>query len=272
METNQKITIEEAAAGFDRGVEVLDGLRANQLAEGLRLESAKSSLYAREQNRLTRKYGTDHPRTLEMAAHIQANASNKMATLLEYNNAATTRPNPGKGWAVDGFVRSADGSALTSVTVALYDAKDNWYAKLGYACTNQDGYFVLQADTLPEKWPEKLPEKFSEKLPGKLAGSVYAKASRGNKLLPSNVNQLELSAASSYRIEIIVAADGANDHCVAPDGKVAATQTPPEPVVPGKAASAGKPVSASPAKVDSGKTVSAAKPLANEVKKKPPKA
>lgn len=272
METNQKITIEEAAAGFDRGVEALDGIRANQLAEGLRLESAKSSLYAREQTRLARKYGADHPRTLEMAAHSRENASHKMATLLEYNNAATPRPDPGKGWAIDGFVRSADGSALGGITVALYDAKDKWYARLGYACTNQDGYFVLQADTLAAKLSEIVSEKVPEKIPENLTGPVYAWASRGNRLLPSNVNQLELRAAANYRIEIIVAADGAYEPCVAPDGKTSAAQTPPEPVVPGKAASAGKSASATPAKADSGKSASTARALAGEVKKKPPKA
>lgn len=80
MRINEKIVIteEQLAAGFDRGVSALDEVRAQQLAEGLRLESAKGALHGREHERLRRKYGEKHPRTLEAASRAAASAEYKL--------------------------------------------------------------------------------------------------------------------------------------------------------------------------------------------------
>lgn len=218
MDAKQKITVEQAAAGFDQGVAVLDQLRAIQIAESLRLESAKGSVYARENTRLLRKYGKDHPRTTEIASRIKANEEYKTAIVLEYTNASTVRPDPGAGWAVDGFVRTAKGAALKGVTIAAYDDQGKWYRELGYACTDQAGYFSLVKDKLPEELPRP----------------VFMRASQGKQLLPSSIPQLSPKPGTTDRVEIIIGEQvGETVDCVPPDGNKPSVITPPEPQAPG---------------------------------------
>ena len=121
MKEKMGITIEQLAAGFGRGVAALDEVRAMQIAEALRLESAKGSNDAREHQRLRRKYGEDHPRTMAAASRISANEKYRIELAIEYGHASTPRPDPGEGWAVDGFVRTSDGDPVARVTVAAYD-------------------------------------------------------------------------------------------------------------------------------------------------------
>jgi hypothetical protein len=221
METKQKITVEQAAAGFDRGVEVLDEIRAMQIANGLRLQSAKGSVYAREHTRLLRKFGKDHPRTTEMASRIKANAEYKTAITREYKNASTMRPDPGSGWVVDGFVCSADGTALKGLTVAAYDRENEWYREFGYTCTNQAGYFSLVVKKLPENSLRR----------------VVMRVSKGKIILPSTMLQLSPKAGSNDRVEIVVGEkDDAPGVCTPPDGKTTPVHTPPEQVALDKGA------------------------------------
>ena len=143
MKDKMGITMEQLAGGFDRGVTLLDGMRAGQMAEGLRLESAKGAVYAREHDRLRRKYGDTHPRTLEAASRAAASAEYQSRLLVDYGHASTPQPDAGAGWAVDGFVRLPDGSPVPGVTVAACDKQDRWQKEFGYACADKRGYFQL---------------------------------------------------------------------------------------------------------------------------------
>jgi len=230
MKAKQKITPEQAAAGFDRGVTALDEIRAMQIAEGLRLESAKAHVSVREYDHLERKYGKEHPRTMAMKAKIELGRSHIQAIVMEYATASTPRPDAGQGWAVDGFVRTADGEPVPGVTVAAYDRKGVWHQELGYACTDEKGYFSMVAEKLPDKELR-----------------VYMHASYGEKMLKSNENRLAPAAGSTDRIEIIIEKDGKGD-CMPPSddksgeypwtqssgGKPQPKDTPPNTVVPAK--------------------------------------
>ena len=195
-----------------RALELLDGSQALQFAEGLRLGSALSNVSAREYDRIKRKYGKDHPRTLEMAVRVAANMEAKKGLFMRYTEASTPYANPGEGWAVDGFVRTANGDPVEGVTVAAYDRQERWYQKLGYACTDGKGYFQIIAEKVPD---EEL--------------SVYMRASKGNKLLESNEVQLAPEPKSSDRVEIIIGDIAGKGDCMPPTGGKGEPRPPEKP-------------------------------------------
>lgn len=222
--------MEQAAAQFDRGVAALDQVRAMQMAEGVRLESAKGAIYAREHARLQRKYGADHPRTKEAASRASASKEYRAELAVEYRHAATPHPDPGSGWGVDGFVRTSDGTPVAGVTVGACDRQGRWHQDLGYACTNEQGYFQLHAATLPEKEMR-----------------VYMRAFDRGQALDSNENRLVPSAGRGERIEIILARSGTGD-CTPPEGRLPSPPAPPaapqpEAPTPATEATTGRPAS-----------------------------
>lgn len=212
---NDKINGFEFDEKFNtRTLELLDESQALQLAEGLRLGSALSNLHAREYNRFERKYGKDHPRTLEMADRLKTTGSANKVLFSHYMDASTPYVDPGGGWAVDGFVRTADGNPVLDITVAAYDRQDRRYTALGYACTNEKGYFSI----------------ILEKLPGKVPSPVYMRASKGRKLLDANEVQLSPEPRSSDRIVIIIDDTGSGGECMSPadaQGKPMPPEQPP---------------------------------------------
>jgi hypothetical protein len=217
-----------------RSFELVDASQALQFAEGLRLGSSLSSVNAREYARIERKYGKDHPRTKEMALRVEANEVAKKVLFTRYVAASTPQTDPGEGWAVDGFVRTADGEPVPGVTVAAYDRHERWYRELGYGCTNERGYFSMVAKKLSDK---------------ELV--VYVRASKGKKLLPSNEVRLAPAPKSTDRVEIIIGDTGGKGDCIPPVGNKRKPMPPSEPVR-GKDQSASpfkeKPAPADPAK------------------------
>lgn len=183
-----------------RALGLVDELQALQIAEGLRLESAISSVNAREYARIERKYGKDHPRTLEMAVRVAANKEVKSGLFRRYTEASTPYVDPGEGWAVDGFVRSANGAPVEGVTVAAYDQKEQWYEEFGYGCTDKTGHFSIMVDKLPEKPPSP----------------VFMRASKDKKLLASNEVQLTPEPKSTDRVEIIIGDTAVENDCGRP--------------------------------------------------------
>lgn len=196
-----------------RALEALDELHAMQFAEGLRLNSAMSNVLVREQARIMRKYGETHPRSQEIAARIEANAEAKTAMFSRYTEAVTPVQKAGTGWAVDGFVRTANGEPVSGVTVAAYDRQGHWYQEFGYGCTNEKGYFSMVVEKLPDK---KL--------------RVYMRASKGKRLLPSNEVRLAPEPKSADRVEIIIGDIGGKDDCTSPAGGKDEASPPEQPV------------------------------------------
>ncbi len=185
-----------------RALEMLDASQALEFAEGLRLGSSLSSVHAREYARLERKYGTEHPRTQEMALRLQANEIAKKTLFTRYVAASTPQPDPGAGWAVDGFVRTAAGDPVAGITVACYDLQDHWHRDFGYGCTNERGYFSTIVAKLPNK-----------------EITVYLRPSKGKKLVPANEVQLTPKAKSADRVEIILTDEGGQGDCTPPSGR-----------------------------------------------------
>lgn len=218
MKVKESIKVENIAGGFDRGVEALDEIRTHQLGESMQLESAKDRVYTREHARLEFKYGKDHPRTVEMKKKAELNRDHIHGIVMAYDAASAPRSEAGKGWAVDGFVRTPDGEPVEGANVAAYDRLGRWHRELGHGCTDDKGYFSIVADKLADNPPRP----------------VFMRVSKGKALLPSNIPQLAPAAGSTDRIEIVIEKDGgkktrSKDDCPPPEGKAPKPDTPPEP-------------------------------------------
>ena len=137
-----------------------------------------------------------------MALRIAANDVAKRALFARYVSASTPQVDPGEGWAVDGFVRTADGTPVAGVTVAAYDRQNHWYKELRYGCTDEAGYFSILVETLPDK-----------------ELTVFMRASKGRQLLPADPVQLSPTRGSADRVEIIISDDTAQSDCVPPSGR-----------------------------------------------------
>jgi hypothetical protein len=217
MKTDKGIKLEQLSAGFERGIGALDELRVIQLGDGLRLQGALNQVEALEYERLERKYGKDHPRTLNAAAKIELGKEHMQAIAIVHAAASAPRPDPGNGWAVDGFVRNANGDPVGGVMVAAYDRRKRWYEELGYDCTDALGYFSIVVEKLSEKPPRP----------------VFMCASKGKKLLESNEVRLAPAPKSSDRVEIILGDKGGKGDCSPPDGGPGVPKPPDQPR-PGK--------------------------------------
>lgn len=214
MKININAETEQFTAGFERGIEALDELRIMQLSDEFKLQYAQNHLHNREYERLKRKYGKDNPRTLKAAAKSELGKEYMQAISIVHASASVSYPDPGGGWAVDGYVRDAKGYPVGGVTVAAYDGRERWCEEFGYGCSDEEGYFSIVVEELPEKLPD----------------SVFMRASKGKKLLVSNGVRLEPEPGSSDRVEIIIGDAGSKDDCIPPAGGKEKPRPPDEPV------------------------------------------
>jgi hypothetical protein len=81
-----------------------------------------------------------------------------------------------------------DGHGLGGLTVAAYDKGGNRQKNLGQATTDDQGYFAIKLEKLPSDSPK----------------SVFMRASKGSRVVPSNDVVLTPKAGESKHIEIIV--------------------------------------------------------------------
>jgi hypothetical protein len=136
-EVSQEVSKSIAAADQQRAVE-LDRLRI--------ISEAKASSMERESARLGAKLGLDHPRVKALTSAIETNRGFVRDLVIEVERARTDVPavDP-KSWFLHGYVRDQNLKGVAGLTVAVYDEKAAWIERLGFACTNEKGYFRLTA-------------------------------------------------------------------------------------------------------------------------------
>lgn len=176
----KKITFTEIAKGLNQGLESADPARLAGLQTLQRVRAVKDTSLAREQGRLAKKYGGQHPRVQAIAAKREANRALQRDLEVAVQRAQTpaVTPDP-NAWTLHGYVRDAAFHGIHHVEVALYDDKKRWIEELGYACTDANGYFRLtttagaapQAEEAPGV--EDVQEKLSRAAAGKPAGRFY---------------------------------------------------------------------------------------------------
>ncbi len=221
-ESPKKITFTEIAKGLNQGLESADPARLAGLQTLRRVRAIKDVCLEREQARLAKKYGANHPRLREIAARRKANAVLEREVELQISRAQTPAvaadPN---AWTLHGYVRDAGLIGQQDLTVALYDQNGRWIEELGQACTDTHGYFRLTvAGAEPKAEGESVEvatEKLSRTAGGRTGLVAYIHVTNGAAATPY-VDPESITpklGAVLYR-EIILAEEGGE--CAPPEG------------------------------------------------------
>lgn len=130
----------------DNSIDGLDQLRAQALYHLQILQDGRNSSLMREQSRLKKKYGSNHPRVQKLSNRIQYNQGAAQEIKIEVAKVKIIVPNiDPQTWMVHGRVMEAEGgNPIPGVTVSLYTAKGTWVKELGYSCTDEQGYYSIR--------------------------------------------------------------------------------------------------------------------------------
>lgn len=226
-----------------RALELIDESQAIQFAEAMRLNRAASVVFDRERKRLEKKYGKNDDRAQEMKARADAAVEVKTELFTRYTDAIRPQTIAGKGWAVDGFVRTSRGAGLSGLEVAGYDRSGELVKGYGPVKTDDRGYFSIKVEQLEKGTSDP----------------IFFRASKGSRILTSNEIGLVPTPGETERVEILVGRENPNDPIEPKDDKthVDPGKTPgkgdetPGRVDPGKTPGKGEDT---PGRVDPGKT------------------
>lgn len=140
----KRISFNDIANGLNRGLESADPLRLAGLERLARVRAIKETSFRREQERLTAKFGADHPRVVALQLKQDANRDLLRDVKIGILKAQTPLVRGEKDvWTLHGHVRKTDRSGVGALTVALYDRNGEWRQEFGYSCTDQNGYFKM---------------------------------------------------------------------------------------------------------------------------------
>ncbi len=140
----KRVAKTEVKRVFEQGVRDNDLLRQQGLQRLMALRSSKAKLQAREENRLQTKYDARHPRTVQAAARLDANADTIGALRMENRRATAPREKPdARTWAVQGHVYDRRGCPLAGIEVALYAGNGQRVDALPAVTTDNKGYYKL---------------------------------------------------------------------------------------------------------------------------------
>lgn len=143
MAANKMISLNDVNRTIDFTFAASDQQRGAALGALQRVLCAELVPLAREQVRLTEKFGADDPRVVMIAEQIEINQAFMLEVAQETDRAqnvvALVDVNT---WVLQGFVRDDAGKGLPNLTVALYDSikpDAHWVKGLGYVCTDANG-------------------------------------------------------------------------------------------------------------------------------------
>lgn len=158
---DQRISIEEIVARLDTVFTNLDKQRAQGLERLQLIQSVQNTALEREQQRLITKYGADHPRVQKITARLTYNQGLRKDLAREIDRSKITVPQfDPNTWQGHGLVLDKNGVGIKGLTVSFADSKGTWIQALGYACTNEQGYFSItypaqtgQTPSIPDSQP-----------------------------------------------------------------------------------------------------------------------
>ncbi len=151
------ITTEEAIKKVDGAFDSLEELRSTHLGKTQSLQVVNNTALEKEQTRLTKKYGTAHPRVQAVNKRIAYNREQKKALDFEVEQSkvkvVTNQPDT---WQVHGLVIDKNNKGVKDMTISLYLENGKWARELGHTCTNDQGYFSINPSAeLSKKYVEK---------------------------------------------------------------------------------------------------------------------
>jgi hypothetical protein len=213
MEATQarQVPVSQISETLEKTIADLDHARAADLAEMSDVRTAKFNGLARDRVRLAAKLGATHPRVLALDNSLALHAATSLGFASEIAMSSVAPPRVDQAsWALHGNVLDGSRKPIQGVTVALYQ-KDTWIQRLGFACTDANGYFVL---TVQEEAKTE-------------SGPFSIDIVRNGKIIYIDKNPLTIEPEHVEYREIIIGA--AANTCPPPAGT---PDVPPSPATP----------------------------------------
>ncbi len=132
---------------INKALDDLDARRSDHLESLKRFKDVENKVRKKELERLTIKYGADHPRIQKMSNQIDfnKNISGSLAYEIERSKIAVPRFDKNT-WMIHGRVLSDKFIGIEGLTVSLFDENVRWIRAFGYKCTDGKGYFAIIYD------------------------------------------------------------------------------------------------------------------------------
>jgi hypothetical protein len=214
----RRTTDDEFIGRLDTSFDILENLRAEELDRSKLFQTVKSKALKREKERLAERLGADHPRVQQLTSRLAYRE--KMMVDLEEEAARAKIKVPtvsADKWMVHGVVLDQKRKGKSGLTVGLFDAQGKWHRELGFACTDDNGYFSI---VYPPTGNVRVD---SSKLP-----SLFLCVSDQNKILLKDTEPLQLEIGRIYYRRLQLSA--APGVCNAPPWDNGATAPVPDDV------------------------------------------
>ncbi len=132
-------------ARIDEAFDNLDIQRVKGLKTLQTIQTIKNKALQKEQQRLSVKYGSTHPKVLKVSQRVAYNKGLIDNLDTEIKKATIKISELDKNtWLVHGKVFDKNGSSIKDVTVSIYDGQGEWLEELGHSCSDGNGYFSLR--------------------------------------------------------------------------------------------------------------------------------
>jgi hypothetical protein len=149
MVSQKQVSSDDVLREFNKAMSGADQLRADGLDRLHALRTVKDASLRREEARLTRKLGANHPRVKEIRQRLKVNSVLMRDLALESKRARVEPPEvDNHTWCLHGFVRNKSHSGVPNLTVALFDQAGSRLDGLGHGCTDANGYFKIRSTNL----------------------------------------------------------------------------------------------------------------------------
>lgn len=140
----KRIARAEVDRVFDEGIKQSDVMRIEGLNRLAALRGSKAKLQAREERRLQKKYGAEHPRTRQVSASLDANADYISSLKMDAQRSATRCAKPDdRTWVVQGRVYDRRGCPVAGSRVSVYSADGQRVEAVKPATTDSKGYYKI---------------------------------------------------------------------------------------------------------------------------------
>lgn len=136
---------EQIRQRLDSSITGLDDQRTENLKRTQLLQTNKDNALKKEQARLQKKYGSDHPRVAKITNRLDYNQAALPEMKKEIERSQIKTPDfDANTWMVQGRVLNQKLTGIKGLTLALYDANGKVEKRLGYACTDERGYYAIR--------------------------------------------------------------------------------------------------------------------------------
>jgi len=148
----KKPTDEEIFANLDFAFDGLDQERGKGLRRLETVQAIRHDAATRERSRLAAKYGEEHSKVKKLDERLTYDAGVSKELSVEIERAGIKVPSfDVNTWMVHGRVLNSEGKGMSGLTVSLYDKEKNWVEELGYACTDDRGYYAIRYKVDPKE-------------------------------------------------------------------------------------------------------------------------